>query len=355
MAENKEKMSENKLGAIDLNRLVFDMIRELSERSGNIIIKRFDLDEKGVRTLDEIGKEYGITRERVRQIESEAIARLKHIGKKHNIGLIFNNIRKTIEDHGGLMSEEEIIKHLFKNKSHDNINKQVSLLILSLDDKIEVAKEIKAYRKIYFYKKENFEKFKNIIEILEKYLMENKESLSFEEISNLLKDKGFSYLSERSVKSYLKSNKIILQSVIGDWGHQKWPHINPKSVRDKAYLTLKKSKKPFHFVEIAGGINEIWKNKKRANNQTVHNELIKDKRFVLVGRGIYALAEWGYKPGTVLDVLLEIFNQEDKEMSQDEIVEKVLEKRKVRKNTIILNLQNKKYFEKLANKVYKLK
>ncbi|MCK4591967.1 hypothetical protein KAT63_00835 [Candidatus Parcubacteria bacterium] len=355
MAENKEKTGENKLVAMDLNRLIFDIINELSERSGSIITKRFNLNEKGVRTLDEIGKEYGITRERVRQIESEAITRLKHIGKRHNIGLIFNNIRKTIEDHGGLMSEEEIIKHLFKNKSRDNINKQVSLLILSLDDKIEVAKETKAYKKIYFYEKENFEKFKNIIGILEKYLIENKENLSFERISNLLKDKDFSYFSEMSIRSYLESNKIILRSVIGEWGHQKWPHINPKSIRDKAYLALKKIKKPLHFVEIADKINEIWKNKKRANNQTVHNELIKDKRFVLVGRGIYALAEWGYKPGTVLDVLLEIFNKDGKEMSQNEIVEKVLEKRKVRKNTIVLNLQNKKYFEKLANKVYRIK
>ena len=355
MAENKEKTGENKLGAIDLNRLIFDVVNELPERSRNIIIKRFNLDEKGVRTLDEIGKEYGITRERVRQIEVEAIARLKRIGEKYNIGLIFNNIRKTIEDHGGIMSEEEIIKHLFKNKSRDNINKQVSLLVLSLDDKIKIAKETKACKKIYFYEEENFARFKDIITVLEKYLIENKESLSFVEMSNLLKDKGFSYLSKRSVKSYLESNKIILQSVIGEWGRQKWPHINPRSIRDKAYLTLKKSKKLLHFVEIADGINEIWKNKKRANKQTVHNELIKDKRFVLVGRGIYALAEWGYKPGTVLDVLLEIFNKNVKEMSQNKIVEKVLEKRKVRKNTIVLNLQNKKYFEKSANKVYRLK
>ncbi|MCK5084935.1 MAG: hypothetical protein KAQ64_04750 [Candidatus Pacebacteria bacterium] len=355
MAENKEKTDENKLGAIDINRHIFDMINELSERSRNIISKRFNLDEKGVQTLDKIGKEYGITRERVRQIESESIARLKQIGKKHNINLIFNNIRETVEDRGGVMSEEEIAKHLFKSKSHDNVNKQVSLLVLSLDDKIKTAKETKTYKKIYFYEKENFAKFKDAVGVLGKYLAENKKNLSFERISSLLKDKGFSYLPKKSIKSYLEANKIILQSVIGEWGHQKWPHINPKNVRDKSYLTLKKSKNPLHFVEIADKMNEIWKNKKRANNQTVHNELIKDKRFVLVGRGIYALKEWGYKQGTVLDVLLEILNKDNKKMSQREIIEKVLEKRKVKKNTIVLNLQNKKYFEKFSNKFYKLK
>lgn len=355
MVENKEKTGENKFRAIDLRRLIFDMSNELSERSENIIIKRFNLDGRGVQTLNKIGEEYGITRERVRQVESESIKSLRRIGKKYDINLVFNDIRKTIEDHGGLMGEKEITSYLFNGESHDNINKQISLLILSLDDRIKVAKETDDYNRIYFYKKEDFKKFKKIITILEKHLIKNKESLDLEKILVLLKNENFSYLSEKSIESYLKSNKIVLQSVIGEWGHQKWPHINPKSIRDKAYLTLRKNKEHLHFVEIANGINEIWKNRKKTNNQTVHNELIKDIRFVLVGRGIYALKEWGYKTGTVLDVLLEVFNAGSKEINQNKIVEKVLEKRKVKKNTIILNLQNKKYFEKLANKVYRLK
>ncbi len=339
----------------DIKELVLNMIQELPERQKNIIIKRFNIDQNGINTLDKIGKEYGITRERVRQIELEAIKKLKYIGEKHNITLILNNIKKAIKDCGGLMSEEEIIKYLFKDKSRDNINKRVSLLVLSLDDKIKIAKETKEYKKIYFYKKENFTKFKDIIGMLEKYLIANKKNLSLEKILNLLKDKKFSYLSKEFVKFYLTSNKIILQSVVGEWGHQKWPHINPKNARDKAYLTLKKNKRALHFIEITDGINQIWKNEKKANNQTVHNELIKDKRFVLIGRGIYALAEWGYRPGTVSDILLEIFNKDRKAMDQNEIVKKVLKKRNVKKNTIILNLQNKKYFEKLANKIYRLK
>ncbi len=331
------------------------MIKELPERSADVIRKRFNLEGKSAETLEGIGMKYDITRERVRQIEAEAVARLKQIGKKHNIGLIFSDLKKTIDSRGGVMGEEEIIKYLFKSENRDNINKQAALLILSLDDKIKTTKETKAYKKIYFYEEENFAKFCGAIEALEKYLLESGKNLSFEEILNLLKDNNFSNLSEEAVKSCLSSNKIILRSVIGEWGRRDWPHINPRSVRDKAYLTLKKNKNPLHFMKITDGISEIWKNEKKPNSQTVHNELIKDKRFVLIGRGIYALSEWGYKPGTVLDVLLEIFNQAGKEMGQNEIIEKVLERRIVKENTIILNLQNKKYFEKLANKAYRLK
>lgn len=353
MAEDNKNSGKNQ--EVDFRNLVFSMIKELPERSADVIKKRFNLQEKGAETLEKIGIEYNITRERVRQIESEAIGGLKQIGKKHNVGLIFNNLEKIIDSRGGIMSEEEIIKHLFKSENCDNINRQAALLILFLDDKIKIAEETKACKKIYFYEKESFAKFKSAIEALEKYLLESGKNLSFEKILDLLKGNNFSGFSENAVKSYLSSNKIILQSVIGEWGHRNWPHINPRNVREKAHLTLKKNKTPLHFTKIADGISEIWRNEKKPNSQTVHNELIKDKRFVLVGRGIYALSEWGYEPGTVLDVLLEIFNQAGKEMSQNEIVKKVLEKRMVKENTIILNLQNKKYFEKLADKIYKLK
>lgn len=351
----KYDKNSDKNREMDFRDLVFNMIKELPKRSADIIQKRFNLEGKGAETLEGIGIEYNITRERVRQIESEAIARLKQIGKKHNIGLIFSGIKKTIDSRGGVMSEEGIIKHLFKSESRDNINRQAALLILSLDDKIKTAKETKFCKKIYFYEKENFAKFCGAIEALEKYLLESGKNLSFEEMLNLLKDNNFSSLSEEAAESYLSSNKIILQSVIGEWGHRNWSHINPRSVRDKAYLTLKKNKSPLHFLSITDEISKIWQNEKKPNSQTVHNELIKDKRFVLIGRGIYALSEWGYKPGTVLDVLLEIFNQAGKEMGQNEIVEKVLERRIVKENTIILNLQNKKYFEKLADRVYRLR
>ena len=120
-------------------------------------------------------------------------------------------------------------------------------------------------------------------------------------------------------------------------------------------MSLKKNKNPLHFTEIAGEINIIWPKKKKTNSQTVHNELIKDDRFVLIGRGIYALKEWGYEQGTVLDVIIKIMSEKNRNIKQKEIVEEVLGKRQVKENTIILNLQNKKYFEKMAGKIYNLK
>ena len=349
MAKNKEKTSENKLEAIDLDRLVFKMLKELPERSGNIIIKRFNLDDKNAKTLDEIGKEYEITRERVRQIEGEAMIKLKDINKKYNLDEVFNHLKEVIEDHGGIMSEEKIIKKILDHKNF-KANKQIVLFILSLDDKIKTLRKTKIYKKIYFYKKENVLEFKKTIEKIKNYLQEKNRSASLNEITELINKN-----SVKTIKSYLDANKIILENILGEWGYEKWPHINPKNIKDKAYLSLKKNKEPLHFTKIADEINIIWPKKKRTNSQTAHNELIKDDRFVLIGRGIYALKEWGYEKGTVLDIIIEIMSEKNKEMKQEKIVKEVLAKRQVKENTIILNLQNKKYFEKLDGKIYRLK
>ena len=107
-----------------------------------------------------------------------------------------------------------------------------------------------------------------------------------------------------------------------------------------------------HFKEIVSKINETFKGNRRPHPQTVHNELIKNNQFVLVGRGTYALADWGYKPGTVSDVLARIIKDADRPLSREEIMEAVLKERAVKQNTVMLNLQNKNYFQKTEEGKY---
>lgn len=359
MTENLIDTNKND-SKFNLNRLLSKMLKEFSARSEDIIIKRFGLDGMGARTLNAIGKEYGITRERVRQVEIETVSKLKGRKEKYGTGKIFDYIKKEIENHGGLMSEKKITELLFGEGNDTKINRQTVLLFLSLDEEIKKSKKTKIYKELYFYKEENVLKFKRIIRGLEDYFRKSGKSASFDDILKLvnekLKDVNDDFLSSQVVESYLGANKIILKNILGEWGYEKWPSINPKSIRDKIYLVLRKEKNPLHFTEITDRTNMIWKNKKKANKQTVHNELIKDERFVLIGRGVYALKEWGYQPGTVLDIVIDALKENRGNVAgQEEIIKKVLEKRRVKRNTIIINLRNKKYFEKLPNKIYRLK
>lgn len=355
-----EKMViEEEKGLFDLHKMVSDMLQFLNKRQRDVIVKRYDLDGQGVRTLDGIGKEYNITRERVRQIEVEAIHRLKEVGKTSGIEKVFDFIKKVIEENGGLIGEDFIISFLFKENSDKKLDKNITSLVLDLDDSIQKSKESLTSNKFYFYESRGVEIFEETIKILEKYFEENNQSLDFDALVELLrksiKKEGENSFSHNSIRSYLNVNKVVLQNILGEWGHHKWPHINPKSVKDKSYLTLKKENKPLHFTEITEKINGFWKNKKPTNSQTVHNELIKDSRFVLIGRGIYALKEWGYRPGVVLDVIIDVMKEKGGTMDQESVVGEVMKKRQVKRNTVILNLQNKDSFEKLPNKIYRLK
>jgi len=104
-----------------------------------------------------------------------------------------------------------------------------------------------------------------------------------------------------------------------------------------------------HFTEVAAAINDVFG--KPAHVATCHNELIKDNRFVLVGRGLYALSEWGYESGVVRDVIRKILDKYGP-MTKEEVIEKVLKERYVKENTVTVNLQDTRAFVKDKNGKY---
>ena len=109
-----------------------------------------------------------------------------------------------------------------------------------------------------------------------------------------------------------------------------------------------------HFSEISKKIKQSDFKRKDVTTQAIHNELIKDDRFILVGRGIYALKEWGFKKGTVSDVITDILKKANEPLHRDEIVKQVLQNRYVKETTILLNLQGKKQFKRVAKATYAL-
>ena len=106
-----------------------------------------------------------------------------------------------------------------------------------------------------------------------------------------------------------------------------------------------------HFTEVAKEIEKLFG--KKAHTATCHNELIKDSRFVLVGRGLYALSNWGYAGGVVRDVVRDVLRKNGA-LTKQEIIDKVLKERYVKPNTILVNLQNPKYFKKDKSGRYQL-
>jgi RNA polymerase primary sigma factor len=57
---------------------ITDALDKLTDRERKIITLRFGLEDGRFRTLEEVGREFGITRERIRQIEAKALRKLRH-------------------------------------------------------------------------------------------------------------------------------------------------------------------------------------------------------------------------------------------------------------------------------------
>ncbi len=328
------------------------LTNSLLVRSQDILRERFGIVDGQAKTLEEIGKKYRITRERVRQIIRSS---LKDVQSRNKAS--FQEIEKRIEtalkDRSGIMSESDIVKVLGKGNP-----KEVAALHFFLEclSTIGLLKEDAHIQRSYALKNFPLDVWKAIVRDTVKVLEGEKEAVEKKTLLEKVSHKNTSSITGQQFFDYLAVSKEVKQNVFGRFGLHFWSDVSPKGTREKAYLILKSTHKPLHFREITGLIDTYGLNKnskKKTHPQTVHNELIKDNRFILVGRGTYALSEWGYAQGTVRDVIREVLRKEGAPMNRTDIIDRVLGIRQVKKSTIIINLNT--FFAKVGKDAYTLK
>lgn len=307
------------------------LLKDLSGRTRDVMVRRFGLGGER-ETLESIAKTYDITRERVRQIEEQGFKDLENKIESPVCQNVFRHFVRHLKASGSLQKEETLLDQLAGSKFKNHI-----LFLLTLGKPFERFNETENFHSFWAIDKNSFNIAKGAINSL---------------ITDLKKKKQPMALPRHISPSYIEITKYILKSPEGLYGLRDWPEINPRGIKDRAYIVLKKEKKPLHFTGVASSINTspLFKSDKPVISQTVHNELIKDQRFVLVGRGLYALREWGYESGVVREVISTVLQKTKRPMEKEEVVKKVLEQRHVKPNTILLNLQNKKYFKSFEGK-----
>ncbi|MDP2648537.1 MAG: sigma factor-like helix-turn-helix DNA-binding protein [bacterium] len=314
-----------------------DLLEGLPERSRRVLTDRFGLSGKGERrTLDSIGKEYGITRERIRQIENHSINAVRDSESYAALAAHFEELKRAFSELGGALSEETLLSELAKNL-HDRNH---IIFLLTVGHHFNDRREDSDYRARWFVDEQLLEAVEQALSDLYKSIEADKllpEDEFVENFAKLLKQGGVKGRAPEALQRWLLISKRIGKNPLGEWGRVESPHVRIKNTRDFAYLTLKRHGSPMHFVEVAGGIEQLFG--RTAHPATTHNELIKDARFVLVGRGLYALKEWGYEPGVVRDVIRSVLEREDP-LSREEIIERVKRERYVKDATIAVNLQN---------------
>jgi DNA-directed RNA polymerase delta subunit len=330
------------------------LLNPLNARAKEVIVGRFGLGESGERkTLESIGKKYGITRERVRQIENFALKVIKKSEEYIEEQPVFEEVKKLIKDFGGLVHEEEFLKAIAKDK----ITQNHVHFYLVLDDHVKEHKEDENFNKRWSVDETVAEAVHNALNKLHASISEEEmlgQDILLAQFMAQLDNLHEAYKSKEVLQRYLELSKVLGANQLGEWGRKTSPNIKTRGIKDYAYLVIRKAARPMHFREVAKEIAIQFK--KKAHTATTHNELIRDSRFVLVGRGIYALREWGHTGGVVRDVIKEVIMEGgNKPMKKEDIIEKVKAKRIVKDNTVLVNLQNPNHFEKNKDGLFSVK
>lgn len=335
---------------LETKQLVTDVLATIDrEREREIIARRFGLFDRK-ETLEQIGEMLGITRERVRQLEKAVITRLcasAEQGALPHVADFQAQLIELLQKSGGVARVSELTAQLSDNPGRDE-QARVAFLSQLAPELAVIQEDDNFYYSVGIKGAHDEKALKAAVGHLVGAIKQIGEPKTIEQIA---KAAG---IDDPKHAAALASTSKQLATLNGRWGLVKWPMVNPKNIRDKIYVILKEKGKHMHFNEIADAIKSSDFKRKDVTTQAIHNELIKDKRFVLIGRGIYALKEWGYEKGTVADIISEVLREANEPLHRDEIVKRVLKSRFVKETTILLNLQGKPQFKRVAKATYAL-
>src|SRR5579884_1763442 len=296
MAEPK---SSSNLSTAQLVTTVLNSIDR--EREREIVSRRFGLFERK-ETLEQIGEMPGITRERVRQLEKSVVTRLRNLaeqGKLTELTKFQTKLLELLKTSGKVARVSQITEAMTKEPNREE-QSRVAFLSQLCPEITVINEDDNYYNSVGLSSAGDEKALKSRVENLIETIKKIGEPKTIDKIAKAAK------ISDNKEAEALASVSKQLATLNGRWGLNKWPMVNPKNIRDKIYVILKENGKHMHFNEIADAIKKSDFKRKDVTTQAIHNELIKDKRFVLVGRGIYALKEWGYKKGTVSDIITEV-------------------------------------------------
>ena len=380
----------NEVASLNLAEIISHLLSNLNPREQDVLRRRYGLAGSEKETLESIGRAHKLTRERIRQIENVSVNKIK---KNQSSEKLQSKLQKTVGDllseHGGVIDKAYLFKILHQLAKLQNVNSESAeyynhlsfLTSRIINDNLEELNDQELFNDLVKLKEQGIEHLAEVatealnkiseaklmvatddlIDLILKSSTYQKHVDKFQAPGNLdfsnqmkeaLPDYSDKVWGNRVVYGLIKSIKKLDQNKFGNWGHTAWREVLPKTVNDKIYLVLKNHGKPMYYGDIAKRITELGFDAKNVNTATTHNELILDDKYVLVGRGMYGLKEWGYQDGTVADVVEAVLKAAARPMAKDELTEAVMKQRLVKQTTVNLALMNKNRFAKNSDGKY---
>ncbi|MBI1974941.1 MAG: hypothetical protein HYS57_01115 [Parcubacteria group bacterium] len=338
----------------------------MPKRTQEVLVRRAGLKNNKLETLEAIGDDFGVTRERVRQIEEAGLRLIRANGLPSEVKDFEAVVARHMLNFSGAREENvllEELKFLFDDR-HPASRSRIRFL-LTLSGRFAYTSETGRRYAFWADSQESAKSALKFLDVCVREMKRGRQPIQAEEIEPFTKKVGQLALTKSFPSTIslalMGLSKEVAVNPFGEFGLVGWSEIVPKGVRDRAYRILRQERQPLHFKELAGRMNAqarlasnfhpAWQ--KEIEVQTVHNELIKDQNFVLVGRGLYALKEWGYEAGTVKDVLASVLRKAKQPLTKEDIVAQVKAQRFVQENTILINLQDRKTFERTRDGRYR--
>jgi hypothetical protein len=339
-----------KLG-FDSASLVKQLLAEVPDRAREVLTYRFGLGASSEReTLEAIGERWGITRERVRQIEAAGLETIRNSKSFKNASAAFDELCDYVHSLGVVVEEEELLSGLASDEKSRNRFR----FLLVVGSAFMRERETDHFYARWHVDPKTAQAVHEALTRLYSGLSDNEILSEGEMLDRFIEElRGINdaYKNEEILKRWLSLSKTIASNPLSEWGRAEAPAIRTKGIRDYAYLVIKRAGQPMHFSDVARAIGQLFS--KEAHVATTHNELIKDARFVLVGRGLYALSEWGYQPGVVRDVIRNVLTKSGP-LTREQVIEEVKKVRYVKDNTILVNLNDPKHFKRNKNGTYEV-
>ncbi len=268
-----------------IRKIIDESIGRLDDRSAKVLTNRYGLYGEKVKTLASLGHSYGLTRERVRQIEESCLENIRKSIDQKESQIVLKLINDYLNRIGNLRRGDLLVRDLrtlFGVKYEEGVLSNELHLLVKVIGEPEIIPHNNDWHDIWHNDKRAYQLASDVIHSLLKF-KQHDFARFLETATNKFN------LPEVLIVNYLSASKRFGVGPRGDLGAKHWINVNPKTVRDKSFLVMKYANAPLHFKEIASLVNNLTK--KQSHPATVHNELIKDPRFVLVSRGTYALKE----------------------------------------------------------------
>lgn len=266
-----------------------------------ILVKKFGLDGGKEVALQRIGRDYDLSRERVRQIEAQALMRFRRLIVGNDTYMsVLEEGKKILEVHGGILGADTLAAKII-NKNLFKFSKQELKLILISDFDITYLRRNRAIDKSFYIEPLYEDLLIKLTLFTLEYFKKRGESQDIYEFISLLKDE---FSSETKEVAFLKNDLFYMsffnvmreiRMFDGKIGLKEFEDINPKTIKLKILYTMRRLNKPIHYQELPTKILE-WFPTEMTKVTTIHNELVKNNDiFVNLGIGTYGLKERGFQ------------------------------------------------------------